>query len=65
MLVIEYYKDIEIFKKDADINRIVEFLQLMNDIHMLNFTLDEIFRHFDKKFETMYIIKNNVTIGIR
>lgn len=65
MLIIEYYKDIKVFKEDADINRIVEFLQLMDSMYMLSFNLDEIIRHFDEKFEIMYIIKDNVIIGIR
>jgi len=65
MLIIEYYKDIKVFKEDADINRIVEFLQLMDSMYMLSFNLYEIIRHFDEKFEIMYIIKDNVIIGIR
>ena len=65
MLIIEYYKEIKVFKEDADINRIVEFLQLMDSMYMLSFNLYEIIRHFDEKLEIMYIIKDNVIIGIR
>lgn len=65
MLIIEYYKEIKVFKEDADINRIVEFLQLMASMYMLSFNLYEIIRHFDEKFDIMYIIKDNVIIGIR
>ena len=66
-LIIPYLKDIGVFKKDADPARIAEFLHLYTLMNPTAFSInyDDIYSHYDKKFEIMYIIRNNVIIDIR
>ncbi len=64
-IIIEYYIDLGIFKKDANIERIVEFLRIMDNMNLLNFNFNEVLRYFNQKFEIMHIIKDNIIIGIK
>lgn len=63
-IVVEYYKDIDVFKKDADYGRMLQFLSIISRLVPLD--VEDMKAHFDRKFHIVYVIgKHGQLIDIR